>query len=99
MHITIGFFFVSAPYSVERLFPTVAGIVIIANGIMNLLNAMELRGSGSGWKYSAGMAVVTVLLGIMVLMRPFSTMATLVRVIGIIVIYNGISGLMMAIQE
>ena len=91
----LGILFISKPYTIISKLPLFAGIPVIIWGIGYLFTAYELKQGGAP-RGTAGIvaAVLTIFLGILIIANPFSTMSTLVRVIGIIVIYNGISSLM-----
>ena len=89
-----GLFLVIRPQSLINFFPKAAGILIILGGIYNLLKALASKRAGYD-KWTAGMlmALVTVALGVYLVARPFSTMELIVRILGGILIYNGLSSL------
>ncbi len=98
--VIIGIIFTARPYNIVTLLPIFAGVTIALNGVFNLIGAFELKKQGvRRWSSAAVMSGLAILLGILIFANPFSTMATLVRVIGIIVIYNGITGLMIALNS
>ena len=89
-----GLFLMLRPQVLIDMFPTVAGVLIILNGFFNLLKALDSRRLGfSKWLVSLLLAAVTIALGIFLLAHPFSTMQLLVRILGVVLIYNGLSSL------
>ena len=76
------------------IIPVVVGVGVIFNGALNLAQALELRRSGyANWGVSLALAIVTVLLGLIMVFNPFSTMEMLVAAIGGVILYNGLSNL------
>lgn len=88
-----GAFVLLFPGFVVSLFPLIAAAVIILNGISNLLKSIDAKKSGdSGWTAMCILSIVTIIAGIIVFRNPFSATRTLVRIIGAILIYNGVTG-------
>ena len=89
-----GLYLVIKPDSLVKFFPTVAGILIILCGVFYFLKALDARRKGAE-KSKAGllMPAVSVILGIILLNNPFGTMELLVRILGAVLIYNGLSSL------
>lgn len=75
--------------------PFILGILIVISGIVKLQEALDMM------KYKADgsvavliIAVLSLLLGVLILINPFSTAEFLFRIIGIALIYNGVSDLL-----
>ena len=84
-----------APKLLISIVPFAVGAMIALNGIFNLAQAFDQRReSYAHWAASLAMSILTVVLGLLILFNPFSTMEMLVVAIGVIVIYNGISNLL-----
>ena len=84
-----------APRFLISIVPFAVGAMIALNGIFNLAQAFDQRRERySRWTASLAMAVLTVVLGLLILFNPFSTMEMLVVAIGVIIIYNGVSNLL-----
>ena len=89
-----GIFVLAAPKLLISIVPVAVGIVVLLNGIINLAQALDQRREGYGrWSVSLALAVLTIVLGLLVVFNPFSTMEMLVMAIGIVIIYNGVSNL------
>ena len=82
------------PAAVVSIFPMLAGLLVLLSGIINLTNALECRRTYANTSPAVlVMPVITIILGAVLLFNPFSAAATLVRVIGCLLIYNGITGI------
>ena len=95
--LVIGVIFLCMPGFVISIFPIIFGIAVAANGVINLINAFKVRViSDNQWMLPVDMAILTILLGILIFANPFRTMALLVRIIGIIIIYNALTNIFIA---
>ena len=84
-----------APKFLISIVPFCVGAVITLNGIFNLAQALDQRKANyNRWTASLVMAILTIVLGLLIVFNPFSTMEMLVVAIGIIIIYNGVSNLL-----
>ena len=89
-----GLLVLGAPKFHISIIPTVIGVIVLINGAMNLGQALDLRRSGYGnWGFSLALAIVTIILGAIMVLNPFSTMELLVAAIGGVILYNGLSNL------
>jgi len=87
-----GFVVLVRPSVIVNLFPTVMGILVLLNGIINLTKTLDLKKNGLiNWKPPCILALITIVSGIVILANPFSTMELLVMAIGAALIYNGAS--------
>ena len=84
-----------APHGVITLLPKIIGVGIAVNGVLNLAQAMEMRKIGSAnWIGPVIMAALTVVAGLFLVFFSFSAMKAAVMVIGGVIIYNGVSNLL-----
>ena len=84
-----------APHGVITLLPKIIGVGIAVNGVLNLAQAMEMRKMGSAnWMGSVIMAALTIVAGLFLVFFSFSAMKAAVMVIGGVIIYNGVSNLL-----
>ena len=92
-----GIVVLASPKFLISIFPVFVGIVILINGVINLAQALDQKKSGyARWPVSLALAILTVVLGLLIVFNPFSTMEVLVMAIGIVIIYNGASNLWIA---
>ena len=73
----------------------VVGFVLLIHGIHDIQNARERKALGYEWKLSMGVGIVAVVMGIIVMVNPFSTMETLLRIAGIFLLVDGVADLVM----
>ena len=89
-----GLFVLMKPKFLISIIPTIVGLFVVVNGIWNLLQALDQKKKlYNRWPASMTMAILTLVLGVLILFNPFSTMQVLVIAIGIVCIYNGASNL------
>lgn len=91
--VIFGIVVLARPSLVINFFPTVGGVLIIVAGVWQVLSALDLRRAGGAWKLPLVLAVVTVILGAVILFNPFGTMALLVRLLGAALLFIGVTGL------
>lgn len=90
-----GLIVLVAPKLLISIVPFAVGAIITLNGIYNLAQALDQRKARyNRWSLSLAMAILTIVLGLLIMFNPFSTMEVLVVAIGVIIIYNGVSNLL-----
>ena len=89
-----GIFVLLTPGFIISIVPWAVGGAVLVNGILNLAQALDQKRAGyAGWMFSLIMAILTIVLGALIILNPFSTMEMLVVAMGVIIIYNGVSNL------
>jgi uncharacterized membrane protein HdeD (DUF308 family) len=83
-----------APHGVITLLPKLIGVAIAVNGVLNLAQSLELRKQGGSWLGPVIMAVLTVVAGLFLVFFSFGAMKAAVMVIGGVIVYNGVSNLL-----
>lgn len=92
--VVVGAWIVMKPDTVLAIIPIIVGIVIAIHGLHNLKQAMELwRDKYAGWWIAFLMGVLTVGFGVLLVCRPFTAIDTVVMLIGIFLIYDGLSNI------
>ena len=82
------------------IFPIVTGLSIIAYGVFGVINALNFKKYYSmGWQASLAFSIITIIVGLVIAGNPFGTMNTIVRLIGIVLIYNGAVGIYMQLNR
>ena len=83
---------------VVSILPVLLGVCIIISGLLKLQRGLDLKKmSIDSWGYIIILALVSILLGAIVLLRPFSAAEFVTRLIGISFIYSGVTDLVTAI--
>lgn len=98
IEIVVGIIVLAAPTFVVSLFPIIVGIVVALYGISDLVAAVQLKKAGASNTWALILAAITVLLGIILIFNPFKTLTTLIRVIGIVLIYKSVTGLIIRLK-
>ena len=80
------------------ILPIVFGLFVIFDSLGRVQNALELRRCGYGsWKGFLLLALLSVVLGVVMIVDPFGAMETLVMAIGVILIIEGALNLLSAL--
>jgi len=90
----VGLWLLLRPNTVIALLQYVFGAFILIHGVLQLQAAVALRGG----ILPILMAAIPIVLGIVVLLDPFSSLAALVVLIGIILVYNGLIDLYLILR-
>ena len=94
----LGAFLIIRSDIVVRILPIVFGLFVIFDSLGRIQNALELRRCEySSWKGFLLLAVLSIVLGIIMILDPFGTMETLVMAIGVILIIEGALNLLSAL--
>lgn len=88
----VGIWILLQPDKVLAIIPIIVGIVIALHGVNNLRQAITLcQEKYDKWWVALILGVLTVGFGILLVCRPFEALDTAVMMIGIFLIYDGIS--------
>lgn len=90
----VGVWITVKPDKVLAIIPIIVGIVIVLHGLHNLKQSAELwRDKYDKWWVACIMGVLTVGFGVLLICRPFAAIDTVVMMIGIFLIYDGLSNI------
>ena len=96
--ILLGAWVCIRPDTVLSLVPVIIGIVMLIHGCMDLQFTMDIKHAGSGkWWIALIFALVTLTLGVFLVMHPFLAFEITMLIIGIGLLYDGISDLVLMI--
>ena len=88
-----GWIFVN-PENFASIIPSAVGYLITLSGIVNLLETFTLsKARYRKWPVSLLAAVLTIMLGLVLINHAFGIAATMVRIGGVALLFNGISDL------
>ena len=94
----LGAFLIIRSDIVVRILPIVFGLFVIFDSLGRIQNALELRRCQySSWKGFLLLALLSIVLGVVMIVDPFGAMETLVMAIGIILILEGALNLLSAL--
>ena len=83
---------------VISLFPIFAGVIIALQGVLYLISTLRMKSDNNSWKLGLVLSLVMIAFGILIFANPFATQATLVRLAGVALIYNAISGIIIRLK-
>jgi len=93
----IGVWIFMKPDVFISLIPLIAGVIIVINGVTNFAQAISLaRASYGRWWLALVFALITIGLGVYLIFRPLSAVELAVRIIGAILVYDGVSNVWVA---
>ena len=95
----VGIWLMVRPTLVAVIIPRIIGVLICFHGLGNLGDTLQLRrGHSPCWKTAALLGAVTLVLGIILVLSPFQAFTTAVRIIGVVLLYDGISNIWITLQ-
>ncbi len=89
----VGVFFLIRPDFVVSLIPFAVGIAIFINGVINVMQAMEIGRAGGDHVIHLIIGIATAALGILIFTNPFGTLTLTLRVIGIVLVADALTNI------
>ena len=94
----LGIFLLMQPDTVLTVLPAVFGVFVLLDSLGRIQNALELRRAGLvRWWGLLFFALLSVVLGVLILINPFAALTTTVRVIGAVLLIESVLGLACAL--
>lgn len=88
----IGVWILMQPDMIIMAVPVIVGVLIVIHGVHNVVQAVALKRDGyDRWWLALVFAALTVILGGILVYNPFEVAETVVRFIGLFLIYDGVS--------
>lgn len=95
----VGVWIFLRPESVVSLIPIVIGVILAIHGIQDIKQALEVRKNGyDRWWVMLIIAAVSLVLGVLCIVKAFRVVTLSLQFIGIALIYDGISDLWIAMK-
>lgn len=95
VQVATGLVVLMRPGFLMSLAGIVVGFVLLIHGIHDIQHARESKALGYDWKLSMGVGIAAVVMGLIVMVNPFSTLETLLRIAGIFLLVDGLADLLM----
>ncbi len=95
VQVATGLVVLMRPGFLMSLAGIVVGFVLLIHGIHDIQHARESKALGYEWKLSMGVGIAAVVMGIIVMVNPFSTLETLLRIAGVFLLVDGVADLLM----
>jgi uncharacterized membrane protein HdeD (DUF308 family) len=88
----LGIWFLTSSNVVLQVVQLIIGVIIIMQGILDLQAALAMKDNeNSNWGVSLCLALATIILGVLLIFLPFKTLDVLLVMLGIVLIFDGIS--------
>lgn len=88
----IGSFILLKPETIIMAVPVIVGVLIVLHGLHNVAQAIGLKKENyDNWWVAFLLGVLTATLGGVLIYNPFTVVDTIVRMIGLFLIYDGLS--------
>ncbi len=88
----IGGWILLQPGTIIAMIPILVGIIIVIHGINNLQQSVSLcQSQYDKWWVALLLGVITIGFGVLLIFNPFAAVDTLIRFIGLFLIYDGAS--------
>jgi uncharacterized membrane protein HdeD (DUF308 family) len=94
----LGIWIMTQPVLIVSIIPRIIGILICIHGVCDIADAVTLqRGKFQRWGTALILALLTLLLGVILVVRPFGVLTTAVRIIGAFLLFDGLSDVWIAV--
>ena len=95
--LAVGIWFLADPAVIMSLIPIVIGVVLLFHGIRGIKETIEAKKYGfDAWGANLILAIISVILGFFCVFDAFGMVEKATIVVGIILIYNGVSNIWIA---
>lgn len=93
--VLIGLWICTKPHIVLSIIPVVVGIIILIHGLMDIEYTLDIKKSGNEkWWISLIAAGITLILGLLLVLNPFTAYEVTMFLIGLAMLYDGGSDLL-----
>lgn len=88
----IGLWILLKPEMIIMAVPVIVGVLIVIHGLHNVVQALALKKDGyENWWLACLLGGLTVIFGGVLIFNPFKAIELVVRIIGVFLIYDGVS--------
>lgn len=95
--LALGIWFLIQPDIVVSIIPILIGVVLIFHGVRGLMETLTAKKYGySSWGVNMVLCIISIAFGIICVTNAFGIMEKATIVVGIILIYNGLSNIWIA---
>lgn len=95
----VGIWLMARPTLVAVVIPRIIGVLICVHGASDLGDALTLRkNESSRWAAALLLGLVTLALGAVLVFNPFEAFTTVIRIIGLFLLYDGGSDIWITTQ-
>lgn len=92
--VLLGIWICTKPHIVLSIIPVVVGIIILIHGLMDIEYTLDIKKTGNDkWWISLIAAGITLVLGLLLVLNPFTAYEVTMFLIGLVMLYDGGSDL------
>lgn len=97
--IVLGVFIIRTPDAIVKFLGYLMAGILLVHGINDVREAFEIKGyQDQQWVVALILGVINILFGVLIVWNPFSSAAVLMTIIGIALVYDGITDLMIVLR-
>ncbi|MFV0400709.1 MAG: HdeD family acid-resistance protein [Oscillospiraceae bacterium] len=79
------------PTVIAGVFSVLLGILVVMNGVLNMVRALEIKKYGAGaWIFIFILNILITMGGVLIIINPFASAVTFVQILGILLLAKGI---------
>jgi len=94
LFLALGIFILFNPVSFVSFIPLVVGIMLIIDSVNKFQTSFDLKRNGyKKWWYMLLVSLTILLLGLLLIFNPFKSIELFIRIIGALLIFDGLSNL------
>ena len=86
----VGLYIFINDKSLTNIFTTIIGLLICIKSIYKIQLAVSLKEYSNSWKYNLVSGLIVLSLGLIIIFYPIATAATILRIIGIVLVISSI---------
>ncbi len=92
--LAVGIWFLVRPKVVVSIVPVVIGVLLVFHSVRGIIESVHANNLGyEAWNIGLILSLISMLCGIICITNAFNLMTTATAVVGVILIYNGISNI------
>ena len=92
--VLLGIWVCANPKVILSIVPVIAGIIILLHGLMDIQYTFDIKKAGSPkWWIGLIAAIITIIFGLILVLKPFTSYKITMVLIGAAMLYDGISDL------
>lgn len=99
VELALGIFIVLRPEAVAEFLFILFAAILLVHGAVDVRDALAVRRYGDeSWRVPAVLGGISILLGLLVLWNPFASASFVMTVIGLALIYDGVSDILILVR-
>lgn len=96
--VLLGIWICAQPHIVLSIIPVVVGVLVILHGLMDIQYTLDIKRTGNTkWWIALIAAILTLVIGLVLVFKPFAAYETMMILLGVAMLYDGGSDLVLLI--